>query len=72
MNATVIGEPKVMWEIINEKRAKELKLSVFHVDGTVGYLVIDLNDIPQGMSAVEYIDFAQNSGIIAKQTRHIY
>lgn len=59
MSDTPISAMK--WKIVDNDKAKEL-----HLTEVTGALVIDVKDIPKGMSLQEYIMFLQESNIIIK------
>ncbi len=47
------------WKIVDNEKAKEL-----HLEELSGTLVINLADIPSGMSIEEYLNFIQEKNIV--------
>lgn len=50
------------WKIINNEKAQEL-----HIEVVSGALVINLRDIPDGMSIDEYVKYIKDENIVIKQ-----
>lgn len=48
------------WKIVNRKKASELHLETLDC----GLLIINLKNIPAGMSIEEYIKYIQEKGIV--------
>ena len=48
------------WKIVNRKKASELHLETLDC----GLLIINLKNIPPGMSIEEYIKYIQEEGIV--------
>lgn len=48
------------WKIVNRKKASELHLKTLDC----GLLIINLKNIPAGMSIEEYIKYIQEEGIV--------
>ena len=47
------------WKIVDNEKAKEL-----HLEELSGILVIDIVNIPSGMSIEEYLDFIQEKNVV--------
>ena len=54
---TTLGTMK--WKIVDNEKAKEL-----HLEELSGTLVINLADIPSGMSIEEYLNFIQEKNVV--------
>ena len=50
------------WKIVDTEKAKEL-----HLEEVSGALVINVFDIPKGMSIADYIEFIQKNNIVLKE-----
>ena len=50
------------WKIVDTEKAKEL-----HLEEVSGALVINVSDIPSGMSIYDYIEYIQKNNIVMKR-----
>lgn len=56
--------PKIKWRILDYDKAKEMKLQVLNLNEDIALLQIDVNDIPRGVSIVDWITTVINEGIV--------
>ena len=49
------------WKIIDKEKAKEL-----HLEELSGTLIINLKDIPAGMSVEDYLNFIQKENVVLR------
>lgn len=53
------------WKVIDSAAAKELGIAEVSAD-TSGFILLDITKIPPGMSAIDAIEQAEDSGIIVQ------
>lgn len=62
--------PKVKWRILDLDKAKEAKLKLVDINEDTTYLEMSLNDIPNGMTVVDWIEMLLRDGIIFKEPKN--
>lgn len=62
--------PKVKWKILDLDKAKEAKLKLVDINEDTTYLEMNLNDIPKGMTVVDWIEMLLRDGIIFKEPKN--
>ena len=62
--------PKVKWKILDLDKAKEARLKLVDINEDTTYLEINLNDIPNGMTVVDWIEMLLRDGIIFKEPKN--
>ena len=58
---------KVKWKILDLDKAKEARLKLVDINEDTTYLEMNLNDIPKGMTVVDWIEMLLRDGIIFKE-----
>lgn len=56
--------PKIKWRITDIEKAKEAKLELLDINEETTFLCINLQDIPSGLTIIEYIEMILNNGIV--------
>lgn len=56
------------WKIINSEKAEEIGIEEVSPDND-GFIVVDLAEVPPGLTAMNVIEFAEKMGIIFKQSK---
>ena len=62
--------PKVKWKILDLDKAKEARLKLVDINEDTTYLEMNLNDIPKGMTVVDWIEMLLRDGIIFKEPKN--
>lgn len=58
------------WKILDLDKAKEARLKLVDINEDTTYLEMNLNDIPKGMTVVDWIEMLLRDGIIFKEPKN--
>ena len=56
--------PGKKWQILNEEEANKHHLRLINIDEDNVLLTIDLRNIPNGVTVLDFIDMIQQTGIV--------
>lgn len=69
MNKEIITDiPKIKWKILDYEKA-DGKLELVDINEETTFLVVNLNEIPKGLTILEWIELLLKDGIIYREPK---
>lgn len=62
------GIPKIKWKVLNIDKAKQAKIKLLDIDEKTTLLEMNLADVPNGWTVVDWINHLIEDGIIFRET----